>query len=85
MTDEFMDHESTSVVPEESGLAEAYARKAEELEYWLSDDEPMVREFAKQYIEQLGRQQQHERRHATESTDLRKHKFRIGDESENCS
>ena len=77
MTDVMISLETTGVVTGEFGMAEAYARKADELKYWLSDDEARVREFAEQYIEQLGRQEEHERLRAEESIELRKHKFGI--------
>ncbi len=82
MTDVMISLETTGVVMGEFGMAEAYARKADELKYWLSDDEARVREFAKQYIEQLGGQEEHERLRAEESIELRKHKFGIRDKSD---
>lgn len=75
MTDVMITLQTTGVVMGEFGMAEAYAQKAGELKYWLSDDEAVLREFAEQYIEQLGRQEEHERLRAEESIELRKHKF----------
>ena len=49
--------------------------------YWLSDDEALVREFAKHYIQQLGLEEKHERLRSEESIELRKHKFGIRDKS----
>lgn len=82
MTDVMIVLQTTGVVTGEFGMAEAYARKADELKYWLSDDEACVREFAEQYIEQLSRQELHERLLAEESIELRKHKFGIREKSE---
>jgi len=82
MTDVMISLEKTGVVTGEFGMADAYARKADELKYWLSDDEAPVREFAKQYIEQLGRQEEHERLRSEESIELRKHKFGVREKSE---
>jgi len=81
MTDVMISLEKTGVVTGEFGMADAYARKADELKYWLSDDEALVREFANQYIEQLGLEEKHERLRSEESIELRKHKFGIRDKS----
>lgn len=70
---------SSGVVVGEFGMAEAYAQKAEELKYWLSDSEAIVREFAKNYIEALSHQEKQERLRAEESIELRKHKFGVLD------
>ena len=78
MTDVMIALQTTGVVTGEFGMAEAYARKAGELKYWLSDDETVVRKFAEQYIEDLGQQEKQDRLHAEESIELRKHEFGIG-------
>lgn len=75
MTEVMISLETTGIVMGEFGMAEAYALKADELKYWVSDDEAVVRDFAEQYIEQLHRQKEHERLRAEESIELRKHKF----------
>lgn len=82
MTDVMICLETTGVVMGEFGMAEAYARKADELKYWLSDDDARVQDFAEKYIEQLRRQEKYERLRAEESIELRKHKFGIRDKSE---
>lgn len=82
MTDVMISLKSTGVVMGEFGMAEAYARKADELKYWLSDDEARVREFANNYIEQLGHEETHERLRSEESIELRKHKFGVRGKSE---
>lgn len=81
MTDVMISLKTTGVVMGEFGMADAYARKADELKYWLSDDEALVREFAKHYIQQLGLEEKHERLRSEESIELRKHKFGIRDKS----
>lgn len=67
--------QSTGVVVGEMGLAEAYAAKAEELRYWLHDDDARVRDFARRYIERVGHYEQVERERAQELIELRKHRF----------
>ena len=44
---------SIGVVYGEYGMAEAYAKKAAEIEHWLSDSDENVRDFAKSHIESL--------------------------------
>lgn len=77
MTDVMIALQTTGVVMGEFGMAEAYARKASELKYWLSDDEAVVREFSEYYIKQLGQQEMQERLRAEEFIELRKHKFGV--------
>jgi hypothetical protein len=45
--------ESTGLVEGESGLTNAYIRKRNEIEYWLSDRSLKVRKFAERYIRNL--------------------------------
>ena len=82
MADVYMSLNATGVVMGEFGMAEAYSRKAEELKYWLTDDEAAVREFALQYIDQLRRQEAIERLRAKESIELRKHQYGVKDQNQ---
>ncbi|WP_065382874.1 hypothetical protein [Hyphomonas sp. ND6WE1B] len=66
---------STGVVSGEFGMAEAYEQKAEEIEYWLSDEAAEVQDFAKSYITSLKADALQERRRAEEELELRKHRF----------
>ena len=68
---------STGVVTGEYGFADAYARKAQEIKYWLSDENEYVREFARWYIEMLAADEARERERSDESIELRKHKFGV--------
>jgi len=69
---------STGVVTGEFGLAEAYSRKANEIEYWLKDESAVVREFTEDYRETLKKLEKDERARAEESIALRKHKYGVG-------
>lgn len=44
---------STGVVRGEHGMAEAYVKKAAEIEHWLNDSDKNVRDFAKLHVESL--------------------------------
>jgi hypothetical protein len=68
---------STGVVTGEYGFAEAYARKAQEIKHWLSDENQSVRKFAESYIEMLMVEEARERKNSDESIELRKHKFGV--------
>ena len=68
---------STGVVTGAYGLAEAFARKAQEVKHWLSDGNRSVREFAKSYTEMLMAGEARERKNADESIELRKHRFGV--------
>jgi len=71
---------STGVVRGEYGMAEAYSRKADEIEYWLDDQDKHVREFAKSHIETLKIDEKLERERAQESIELRKHRYGATDD-----
>lgn len=71
---------STGVVHGEYGMAEAYAKKANEIEYWLNDSDKNVRNFASYHIESLLLSEKRERERATEETELRKHRYGVNDE-----
>jgi hypothetical protein len=71
---------STGVVHGEYGMAEAYAKKASEIEYWLNDSDESVRGFAQAHIESLLLTEKRERERATEEIELRKHRYGVTDE-----
>ncbi len=60
-------------------MAEAYAKKAKEIEFWRSDENEKVREFADAYLEMLAAYEERERKHADESIELRKHQYGVKD------
>jgi hypothetical protein len=66
---------TTGVVTGPYGFAEAYARKKEEMEAWLSDPDEKVRSFAKAYIEKLDKIIVADRKRADEEITLRKHRY----------
>jgi hypothetical protein len=70
----------TGVVHGEYGMAEAYAQKVVEIEYWLKDDDSNVRDFAQSHIEDLRLSEQHERERASEEIELRKHRYGVNEE-----
>lgn len=47
-------------------MAETYAKKASEIEYWLNDSDENVRDFARSHIESLLLTEKRERERATE-------------------
>jgi hypothetical protein len=65
--------EATGVVAGPFGFAEAYERKKEEVQDWLSDPDEKVQDFAKWYIGGLEKMSAAERRRAEEEITLRKH------------
>lgn len=67
--------ESTGVVHGDRGFAEAFERKIDEIEYWLSDINPKVNSFAKKYIQGLKTQIESENKRVEEDIILRKHKY----------
>ena len=71
---------STGVVHGEYGMAEAYAKKVAEIEYWLDDGDANVRDFAKSHIEGLKLSEQQERERASEEIELRKHRYGVNEE-----
>lgn len=71
---------STGMVHGEYGMADAYANKAIEIEYWLNDDDENVRNFTKAYIDNLLRSEKSERERATEEIELRKHRYGVSNE-----
>ena len=74
--------QSTGVVTGEYGIANAYARKATEIEHWLSDENENVQAFAEAYIKQLKLTEERERERAAEAIELRKHQFGVNEEKE---
>jgi hypothetical protein len=80
MSDVFSVLTSTGVVSGEFGIADAYARKAVELQDWLYNEDLNVREFAERHIESLKVAEVHERERAQESLELRKHQYGANDE-----
>jgi hypothetical protein len=69
---------TTGVVSGEFGLAEAYARKRDELREWLDDPDDKVRLFAERYVADLEKMIEGERQRAQEELALRKHRFGEG-------
>jgi hypothetical protein len=69
---------STGVVSGEFGMAEAYARKREELLDWLEDPDSKVKHFAEGYVADLEKMVTAERARAEEHIALRKHRYGEG-------
>jgi hypothetical protein len=67
--------QTTGVVSGEFGMAEAYARKREEVLDWLDDPDEKVRQFAERYIADLEKMSAAERLRAEEGIALRKHRY----------
>lgn len=72
---------STGVVSGEYGFVNAYEKKIEEIEPWLSDDSSVVREFAKRYVSDLRKSIEWEQKRADEDIALRKHWYGTDDQS----
>lgn len=66
---------STGVVSGEFGFAEAYERKVEEVRYWLEDSDDKITSFASDYIADLQKMAEDQRRKAEEKIELGKHKY----------
>jgi hypothetical protein len=66
---------TTGVVSGEFGMAEAYARKREELLEWLQDPDTKVKHFAERYVADLDKMIAAERARAEEQLALRKHRY----------
>jgi hypothetical protein len=67
--------DATGVVHGEFGLVEAYKGKKLEIEPWMSDPRPKVREFASRHILSLDRQIAFEQRRSEEELELRKREY----------
>lgn len=67
--------ESTGVVRGEFGMSDAYKRKKEEAEPWLTDQNQAVIDFAKRYVRNLDRQIAAEYRRSEQGIELRKRNF----------
>lgn len=72
--------ESTGVVSGEYGFVEAYKKKIEEIQPWLQDESPKVKEFAQNYISILEKRIEFEQKRADEDITLRKHAYGAGDD-----
>ena len=72
---------STGVVSGEYGFVNAYEKKIEEIEPWLSDDSSVVRDFAKRYVSDLRKSIEWEQKRADEDIALRKHLHGTDDQS----
>jgi len=59
----------------EGGLAETYQKKICEIEPWLSDDNKKLKQFAEEYISDLKKQIEHEKKRVDEDMVLRKHQY----------
>ena len=71
--------ESTGVVDGEYGYVEAYEKKIEEIQPWLQDESPKIREFTQNYIANLEKRIKNGRRHAYENVSLRKYLYGSGE------
>jgi hypothetical protein len=69
---------TTGMVSGEFGMAEAYARKREELLDWLEDPDSKVKHFAEGYVADLEKMVTAERARAEEQIALRKHRYGEG-------
>ncbi|GGI29846.1 RelA/SpoT domain-containing protein [Bradyrhizobium guangdongense] len=67
--------DATGVVSGEFGLVEAYRRKRDALEPWLSDPDERVRSFANEYLASLDRQIAAEQRRSEEELEMRKRRY----------
>jgi hypothetical protein len=69
---------TTGMVSGEFGMADAYARKREELRDWIEDPDSKVKHFAESYIADLEKMVTAERARAEEQIALRKHRYGEG-------
>ncbi|MGE0094459.1 MAG: hypothetical protein AB7M05_09270 [Alphaproteobacteria bacterium] len=67
--------DGTGVVSGAFGFADAYARKKDEIAYWLEEPDEKIRNFAKWQIETLEKMIVAERSRAEEDILLRKHRY----------
>ena len=72
--------QSTGVVTGEYGFVEAYKQKIQEIQPWLQDDSPRVKEFAQNYIASLEKSIVYEQKRADENITLRKHLYGSGED-----
>jgi len=72
--------QSTGVVKGEYGFVEAYKQKIEEIQSWLQDQSPRVKEFAQNYIASLEKTIEYEKKRADEDITLRKHQYGAGED-----
>ncbi|MGY8682909.1 hypothetical protein Q2941_34825 [Bradyrhizobium sp. UFLA05-153] len=64
--------DSTGVVRGEFGMVQAYQRKKDEIQPWLSDSRPKVRAFAEAHIRALDREIASEQRRSEAEYELRR-------------
>jgi hypothetical protein len=67
--------DNTGMVMGEYGFADAFQKKKKLMEDWLADDDPTIREFAKQYIRELDLKIATERKQADDDIALRRLDF----------
>lgn len=67
--------ESTGVVVGEMGFVEAWQKRVEAIRSWLSDPSDRVKKFAEQFIENLSRRIEDERKRVSEDVTLRKLRY----------
>lgn len=72
--------QSTGIVSGEYGLVKAYKLKIKEIQSWLQDENPKVKEFAQNYIANLEKLIEYEQKRADEDITLRKHQYGAGAE-----
>ena len=72
--------QSTGVVTGEYGFVEAYKQKIEEVQPWLQDESPRVKEFAQNYIASLEKRIEYEKKCADEDIILRKYQYGAGED-----
>ncbi len=66
---------NTGVVHGEYGYVDTYEQKIQEMQSWLQDENPKVKEFAQNYIDNLRKQIEYEKKRADEGIILRKHQY----------
>lgn len=72
--------QSTGVVSGEYGFVQAYKQKIEDIQPWLQDQSPRVKEFAQNYIVSLEKSIEYETKRADEDIALRKHHYGAGED-----
>jgi len=60
----------------EYGFVEAYKRRKTQIESWLENDDPKIRDFAEDYISMLDQFIDGEEKRAKERITLMKHRYR---------
>jgi len=68
--------QGTGVVTGEYGFVEAYKRRKTQIESWLENDDPKIRDFAEDYISMLDQFIDGEEKRAKERITLMKHRYR---------